>query len=82
MARFDDTLMIYTIRDSATWQAARAKGLRVVAEFFADRPYHRDGRVKMFNWTREEAGGEPKALGKRVACLITQGEISSFEGGP
>ncbi len=81
VATFDDSLMIYTIRDSATWQAAQAKGLRAVAEFFADRPYHKDGRVKMFNWTIEEAGGDPKALGERVADLITQGKISSFEGG-
>lgn len=63
VANFDDALMIYTIRDSATWQAAQAKGLRVVAEFFADRPYHKDGRVKMFNWTLEEAGGDPQAPG-------------------
>jgi len=75
------TLMIYTIRDSATWQAAQAKGLRPVAEFFADRPYHKNGQVKMFNWTIQEAGGDPKALGERVARLITQGEIPSFEGG-
>ncbi len=53
VAKFDDTLMIYTIRDSATWQAVQAKGLRAVAEFFADRPYHKNGQVKMFNWTLE-----------------------------
>ena len=81
VAEFDDTLMIYTIRDSATWQAAQIKGLRPVAEFFADRPYHKNGQVKMFNWTIEEAGGDPGTLGERVASLITQGKISSFEGG-
>ena len=80
VAEFDDTLMIYTIRDSATWQAAQAKGLRPVAEFFADRPYRKDGQVKMFNWTIKEAGEDPNALGERVARLITQGEIPSFEG--
>ena len=81
VAKFDDTLMIYTIRDSATWQAAQKKGIRAVAEFFADRPYHKNGQVKMFDWTMEEAGGTPEALGERVANLITQGEIPSFEGG-
>jgi UPF0271 protein len=81
VVEFDDTLMIYTIRDSATWQAAQAKGLRPVAEFFADRPYHKTGQVKMFNWTIKEAGEDPNALGERVARLITQGEIPSFEGG-
>ena len=81
VAEFDDALMIYTIRDSATWQAVQAKGLRAVAEFFADRPYYKDGHVKMFNWTLDEAGGDPKVLGERVIGLITRGEISSFEGG-
>jgi UPF0271 protein len=81
VVEFDYTLMIYTIRDSATWQAAQAKGLRPVAEFFADRPYHKNGQVKMFNWTIKEAGEDPNALGERVARLITQGEIPSFEGG-
>lgn len=81
VAEFDDTLMIYTIRDSATWQAAQAKGLRPVAEFFADRPYHKDGQVKMFNWTIKEAGADPRALGERAARLITRGEVPSFEGG-
>lgn len=81
VANFDDRLMIYTIKGSATWQAAQAKGLRAVAEFFLDRPYHKDGRVKMFNWTLEEAGGDPKSLAQRVTTLITKGEIPSFEGG-
>ena len=81
VAEFDDTLMIYTIKDSATWQAAQNKGLRPVAEFFADRPYYKNGQVKMFNWTIEEAGGDPGTLGERVTRLIIQGEISSFEGG-
>ncbi len=81
VAAFDDTLMLYTIRDSATWQAAQAKGLRAVAEFFADRPYHNDGQVKMFNWTIEEAGGDPEILGARVLSLITREEITSYEGG-
>jgi len=81
VAEFDDRLMIYTIKDSATWQAAEAKGLRAVAEFFADRPYHKDGRVKMFNWTIKEAGRDYQELGERVVSLITRREISSFEGG-
>jgi len=81
VAKFDDSLMIYTIRDSATWRAAQAKGIRAVAEFFADRPYFKNGQVKMFDWTFEEAGGRPEALGERVAGLITSGKIPSFEGG-
>ena len=37
VAEFDDTLLIYTIKDSATWQAAQNKGLTLVAAFFAVR---------------------------------------------
>ena len=81
VAKYDDSLMIYTIKDSAIWQAAQGKGLRAVAEFFADRPYHKDGRVKMFDWTLDEAGGDAKALADRVTRLMTEGEIPSFEGG-
>lgn len=80
-AQFDDNLMIYTIKNSATWQAAQTKGFRAVAEFFVDRPYHRDGRVKMFDWTMEEVGRDPESLAQRVVSLITEGTISSFEGG-
>ena len=81
VAQFDDRLMIYTIKDSAIWQAAQVKGIRAVNEFFLDRPYHKDGRVKMFNWSIEEAGGDPESLAQRVVSLITKKTIISFEGG-
>ncbi|MHC4887322.1 MAG: LamB/YcsF family protein [Planctomycetota bacterium] len=81
VAAFDDSLLIYTIRDSALWQTSLTKGLRPVAEFFADRPYFRDGRVKMFDFTPEEVGADAQALAARAVQLVMQGEIDSFEGG-
>ena len=78
---FDDSLMIYTIHGSATDQVARKKGLRTVAEFFADRPYFSDGTVKMFGWSLEEVGGTPEAIGQRIGRLATEGTVSTLDGG-
>ncbi|MBI2194562.1 MAG: 5-oxoprolinase subunit PxpA [Planctomycetes bacterium] len=77
----DDQLMIYTISDSATHHEADRLGLRVVPEFFGDRGYHSDGKVKMFDWKIEEAGGTPKAIGKRMVRLLREHVVESIEGG-
>jgi UPF0271 protein len=74
-------LQIYTIKDSATDVVARKCGMRSVAEFFADRGYHADGRVKMFDWTLEEAGGNPENIGRRVVQLLQTGSVAAFDGG-
>jgi UPF0271 protein len=77
----EEGLQIYTIRGSATDQVARQCGLRSVAEFFADRGYYADGRVKMFDWTLEEAGRTPDNIGQRVARLLQQGTVAALDGG-
>lgn len=77
----DDKLMIYTISHSATHHEADRLGLRVVPEFFADRGYHSDGKVKMFDWKIEEAGGTPQAIGRRVVRLLREHVVESIEGG-
>jgi UPF0271 protein len=74
-------LKIYTIRGSATDTVARKCGMRSVAEFFADRGYYADGRVKMFDWTLEDAGGTPDRLGERVVELLQQGTVAALDGG-
>jgi UPF0271 protein len=76
----DAGLKMYTIRDSATDVVARRCGMRAVAEFFADRGYHSDGRVKMFDWTLAEAGGTPAAIAGRVLRLLQQGMVAALEG--
>lgn len=73
---FDDSLMIYTIHDSATARAAAESGLRVVPEFFADRPYFASGEVKMFDWSLGEVGDIPS----RIARLLTDGVVASIDG--
>ena len=76
---FDDSLMIYTIGGSATDQMAASKGLRVIREFFADRPYFADGKVKMFDWSLQEIGSTAKAIGRRIRRLATEGVLLSVD---
>jgi UPF0271 protein len=77
----DENLMIYTIAGSATDEAARHCGMRSVAEFFADRGYYADGRVKMFDPTLAEAGGGPEQIGQRVVALLRHGTVLALDGG-
>ena len=77
---FDEALMIYTIHDLATDRVAQGKGLRVVPEFFADRPYFADGRVKMFDWSLDEVGTTPDAMGQRVQRLCAEGVVQTTDG--
>jgi UPF0271 protein len=81
IGQFDARLLVYTIRHSAMDDACLCKGLRVIPEFFADRPYFADGRVKMFGWTLDESGGTPAAMGERAVGVVTEGALTSFEGG-
>jgi 5-oxoprolinase (ATP-hydrolysing) subunit A len=78
---YDDRLMIYTLAGSAMDAAARALGLRSVPEFFADRGYFADGRVKMFDWNLAEAGGTPEAIGRRVVRMLQLGKVAALAGG-
>lgn len=75
-----ETLQIYTIRDSATDVVAQHCGMRSVAEFFADRGYHADGTVKMFDWSLDEAGGSPDNIGRRIVHLLQHGTVPTIEG--
>jgi UPF0271 protein len=77
----DEKLMIYTIAGSATAEAARRLGMRWVAEFFADRGYYADSRVKMFDWSLAEVGGSPEAIARRVVELLQHGTVPALDGG-
>jgi UPF0271 protein len=81
VGELDDRLPIYTLADGELWHAAEAAGMRPVAEFFADRPIHRDGSVVMFDW-RELFDPTPEAVAERVRSLVTTGAVTSLEGEP
>jgi UPF0271 protein len=74
-------LQIYTVQGSAMDRAATECDLQVVPEFFADRGYHADGTVKMFDWTLEEAGGTPEAIAARVVQVVQRGLVAVIGGG-
>jgi UPF0271 protein len=74
-------LQVYTVRGSALDDAATRLGLAAVAEFFADRGYHADGSVKMFDWNLEEAGGTPEAIAQRVVEVLRCGRVAALRGG-
>jgi UPF0271 protein len=73
-------LQVYTIRGSAMDGEATRAGLQVVAEFFADRGYHADGTVKMFDWALNEAGGTADAIGRRVVGVLQLGTVAAIDG--
>ena len=56
-------------------------GLGPVAEFFADRPIHRDGSVVMFDW-QDLFDPTPEAVAARVRSMLTTGAVTSLEGDP
>ena len=76
-----EDLQVYTIPGSAMDDAATRLGLQVVPELFADRGYHADGSVKMFDWTLAEAGGTAAAMGQRVLRALQQGTVAALGGG-
>jgi len=75
---FQPDLLVYTIAGSALAEAASATGLQVISEYFADRPYTKQG-VKMFGWTPEEIGS-PDAIADRVKSLVLHGQIEGAKG--
>jgi UPF0271 protein len=79
VAEYDDTLAVYTLAGGELCDAAAAAGLRVVPEFFADRPLRADGSVVMFGW-QELFEPTPEAVTDRVRSLIETGTVRSLEG--
>jgi UPF0271 protein len=68
IADFDQNLSVYALPDSALAETGRRVGLRVIGEFFADRPY--DGtQVTMFGWTYDQLGS-PEDAADRVSRMI------------
>ena len=65
---FDPRLEIYALPNSALEQASTDKGLHIVPEFFADRPYQ-GTQVQMFGWTYDQIGG-PDGVAQRVRAMI------------
>lgn len=75
----DAGLPLVGLAGSRVLELAQEKGLRTIAEAFADRAYHTDGSLV----SRREAGSvlhDAQHIAKRMLQLITQGGVTSIEG--
>lgn len=85
VAQFDDRLLIYTTGGLATERAAGRRGLRVVREFFADRPLSgptpgSPGTWKMFGSTLTEIAPDHAGLAQRAARVVVTGKTTLTDG--
>ncbi|PIE26305.1 MAG: hypothetical protein CSA58_10230 [Micrococcales bacterium] len=80
ISAYDPALPLLGPGSGAVARIARDRGLRVVAEAFADRAYTADGRLV----SRTEPGAvltDPDQVAERVVALATHGSITGIEGG-
>lgn len=75
----DPGLPVLGMAGSAFFEEARGRGLRTVAEAFADRTYQPNGTLV----SRREAGAvlhDPVAIADRVATMVTTGQVVAVDG--
>ncbi|MGB8390364.1 LamB/YcsF family protein [Mycobacterium sp.] len=75
----DATLPVLGMAGSVFFDEAARRGLRTVAEAFADRAYRPDGRVV----SRREPGAvlhDPAAIADRVVTMVTSGQVTTIDG--
>lgn len=76
---YDPKLVLVALAGSNLVSQARAAGLSVVCEAFADRAYHQDGSLV----SRRKHGAvlhEPELVAARVVSMLKTGGVSSIEG--
>lgn len=75
----DDGLPVLGMAGSAFFDEAARRGLRTVAEAFADRAYRPDGRLV----PRREPGAvlhDPAAIAERVTTMVATGQVTAVDG--
>jgi 5-oxoprolinase (ATP-hydrolysing) subunit A len=75
----DSALPVLGMSGSAFFDEAGRRGLRTVAEAFADRAYRPDGQLV----SRREPGAvlhDPAAIADRVVTMVTSGEVTAIDG--
>ena len=81
VAAVDTGLPVLGLPGSVFFDAARQRGLRTVAEAFADRAYQPDGTLV----PRREPGSvlhDPALIADRVAAMVTMGRVPAVDGTP
>ncbi|KHL15747.1 UPF0271 protein [Mumia flava] len=79
VATLDRGLPVLGPPGSMLLEAARAAGLRTVAEAFADRGYRSDGRLV----PRGEPGAvlsDPETVARRAVRMVTEGRVEAVDG--
>jgi UPF0271 protein len=75
----DATLPVLGMAGSVFFDAATRRGLRTVAEVFADRAYRPDGQLV----SRREPGAvlhDPAVIADRVVTMVTSGQVTAIDG--
>lgn len=75
----DPQLTLVALAGSPLITFAKEKGLRVIAEAFADRAYHADGTLV----SRKKEGAvlhDPELVAQRMLQLVQEGGVESIEG--
>ncbi|MGZ4562789.1 MAG: LamB/YcsF family protein [Mycobacterium sp.] len=75
----DPALRVLGMAGSALFEEASRRGLRTVAEAFADRAYRADGQLV----SRREPGAvlrDPAAIADRVVSMVTSGRVTAVDG--
>ncbi|MGZ4577904.1 MAG: LamB/YcsF family protein [Mycobacterium sp.] len=75
----DPALRVLAMAGSALFEEASRRGLRTVAEAFADRAYRADGQLV----SRREPGAvlrDPAAIADRVVSMVTSGRVTAIDG--
>jgi UPF0271 protein len=75
----DANLPVLGMAGSAFFDEATRRGLRTVAEAFADRAYRPDGQLV----SRQEPGAvlhDPAAIADRVLTMVTSGQVTAIDG--
>ena len=75
----DATLPVLGMGGSAFFDEAARRGLRTVAEAFADRAYRPDGQLV----SRREPGAvlhDPAEVAQRVVTMVTSGQVTAIDG--
>ena len=75
----DATLPVLGMAGSVFFDEAARRGLRTVAEAFADRAYRPDGRLV----SRREPGAvlhDPVTIAQRVLRMVTSGHVTAIDG--
>ncbi|MHA7650231.1 LamB/YcsF family protein [Mycobacterium sp. ML4] len=79
VATVDPSLPVLGMAGSAFFDEADRRGLRTVAEVFADRAYQSDGRLV----PRREPGAvldDPTVIARRVLTMVRSGEVAAIDG--